>query len=292
MNHSEILKKANENTLEKGFYTGVPNSVYHKHIEGLSSSGIAQLSITPAHYKAEVLEADFDAVANSGALIHAMMLDPESLGTDYKIVDRRTPALKKQAEADNVQLVIPSQMKNSQPVVDALKASPKAMRLLSGGENEVSGFVDHPTLGFRMKIRPDSYLAEKSLIVDLKTVGKEQKSGFGLEKLCLKRGWFTQAAYYCYVAELITGKPHQFMHIYVETEAPFGIRYRLINSAGMEKVMQDMLPLMQDYAKCLATNEWPGFDDDTKELHLPTWGLSDAINTVEEGTGDAFSRSL
>lgn len=292
MNYKELLLQAQTNTLEKGFYKDIPSTVYHSNVPGLSSSGIAQLSITPAHFKAEVLDAPFDSVANDGALIHAMILDPDNLANEYRLVARRTKAEKDKAEAENKKLVIQSQIDKAAPIVDALKASPKALELLCGGENEISGFVDHPSLGFRMKIRPDSYHADKNLIIDLKTVGKEQKSGFGLEKLCLKRGWFTQAAYYCYVAELITGKPHQFMHVYVETEAPYGIRYRMINPAGMEKVMQDMFPLMKQYAKCLATNEWPGFSEETEELHLPTWGLSDAIDTIEEGIEDGIHKGF
>lgn len=274
MEYKDLILGIAEGSLENGFYENIPNAVYHK-IQALSASGIKQLEISPAHYKA-MMEEPFDPDVSLGSLAHLSVLEPEEFEKRVMIKDRSTA--KEKLEASNVGKIIttPLQFERAQGIANAIKKHEWASHLLQKGKTEVSGFALDPGLGVYLKIRPDSYLPELGFIADLKT-HKRGESDRLIEKVSYNLKYHWQACFYLYVNKLITGKEFKFVHVFIETEAPYQIRCRAYNAASMEKAGKEFFHLMKLYAECQANNNWECVDNEIKDLSLPNWAFGEDL---------------
>ena len=71
---------------------------------------------------------------------------------------------------------------------------------------------------------------------------------------------------------------YHFTIIAVEKTRPYEVGiYRVIDSA-VEAGEDEIKRLLELYARCLDSDDWPGYPDEIKDIALPTW----AWNRIEE----------
>lgn len=246
--------------------TDLNNKNYHAE-KGLSASGLKEFLISPAHY-VEYKSRAFDDSVKLESLIHLFLLEPQSFDSQFAIVgDRRTKEGKlayENAIKDGKLVVKEDDVSHAQMVATNVLSNPKLEGLFKSFKNEASVFNVDPHLGIQLKVRPDILNEEQGIVYDVKTISRGM-SKYGIQSLVRARGWDIQAAFYLYVLEQEFNKKFDFIHIFVEKDAPFGVRLMRINSKSIDNALKDILPALADYKKCLDNENFPSFDADKIE---------------------------
>ncbi len=199
------------------------NADYHADRKYLSSSVLKVIYTDLAAYKDKYLDGNpGPAFGNQGALdegslTHAMLLDPATLKTEYSFY----PGLRKQGEdfeafkaavgTDKLIISKPQRLRVEQ-YVEACRARPEAMAMLSGGfpEQTICGELH----GVPIKVRFDYVNVEKGELYDVKTTGYPADiESFKQTLTGLK--YQLSAALYCSMAENYYGKPFTFYFIVI-----------------------------------------------------------------------------
>jgi len=124
--------------------------------------------------------------------------------------------------------------------------------------------------GTTHRCRPDFYHHAENVIIHYKTTGVSIAPS-ELSRYAANAGWYLTAAHYAAGAKAYTGKkPRQFFAVQ-ETDAPhLGLVAELDNTfleyARMRRERANFI-----WARCLATNTWPGYPTKTVKLECPEW---------------------
>jgi hypothetical protein len=281
---SHLHNQVESKTVKPGYYSGVPNRLYHL-MGGLSSTVLRKGLVSLAHipvYKAE----PFDPVAGVGSTAHGLILEADNFNKEFALkLDGKTKEGKEQkAEAlrSGMQLVQPAVMKSAEQIALSAAQHPLMKEVLNNTVKETSGFALYE--GEVFKIRPDAMNQEKGYIVDVKTISSGMNE-FQVSKLAEKHGWFTQASFYHWVNEMITGQSYKIYHAYIEATAPYGIRIREISHAVIERCLEfEIKPFLPKYLEALKTDKWPGFELEVKDAFVPgyLWSEDDFGNKKEK----------
>jgi len=251
----------------------MPNAEYHQ-AEGLSFTGLKNFEISPAHYKWRRDNPQKPrSELFSGA--HLAILEPEIFEDEiFVIADRRKKAHREEAaaaeEAGKTILTVP-EYDTIQNMRDAVLKHPLANPLVTYGTNEESFFVEHPDLKIMMKCRPDArwdkiVLNGKKLIADVK--GFDDLRPINVRRQILKMRYHWQSAWYVDVLKQSTGDDYLFVHIFVESKPPYGVRTFFLNDATLEFAREQYYPLLPDYKESLVTGEWPCYPQNLEDLTL------------------------
>lgn len=279
----EALEKAGK---LKGLFD-VSNDNYHAG-PGTSSSNFKDFARTPAHMKAikEGKPKKKTASMITGGHVHDRLKDQEDFDRRVvKIIGNRNLTenkLKiKDAKANGL-IDINEFATDSTPgldriigISDALLNHERAGPLLKGGIQEVSCYAYHPTLGFLMKCMPDSLHIEDCVCVDPKTIGESMDTIDDLERHMFKFKYHWQTKYYKFVLKLIFGDNFDFVHTFVESKPPHGVRVVKLNDASVDRAMTDLEPLFEKYAESLKTNKWPCFPTAMEDIALPHYAWAE-----------------
>ena len=252
---------------------GMPELEYHTS-PGLSSTGMKWLLRSPKHYRERMDHRIEKAAFDLGHLVHAKVLGvgmgvaviPDDVlsksgttGTDAArafIADARANGLVP-VKADVAAKV--------DAIAEAVLANPKAAALFSlPGDVEVSLFADDPDTGVHLRGRIDKLgpLADGRLVnIDLKTTTdvRRRKIVRAIEDF----GYDVQSETYKHLLRLTTGKDIAPTHlVFVETDAPHEVRVvQLAHPDWIDGGLHKMRHAIDIYARCIATDTWPGDDD-------------------------------
>jgi hypothetical protein len=280
-----------------GFYAGISMEKY-RAIPALHYSSLKDFAISPAHYKYPKPRAE--GTANVGSLIHLAILEPDLFNDKVVCVpDMRTKEGKNrrdEALASGKVVANQSQYDVALSVSSAFRNKREnafAHKYVQGA-CEVSGYVRHPEYGFLMAIRPDVLSLENGLISDLKTIPRGMRGGF-LASHAMKQGWNLQIAYYLLATKFITNQELSFQHIYIELDPPYQIQVRYLSwrddlfKTSLSKVEE----LLEKYSKCLASDTWPGYEDENDALPMgvPKWWSEEQQQNLNEGDGETWENS-
>ncbi|MGW2666088.1 PD-(D/E)XK nuclease-like domain-containing protein [Nocardia tengchongensis] len=268
---------------EPGLYADIPEPIYHGDKTSLSSSGIRELLKPggPAHFQDKLKRGSapqphFD----EGHAAHA-----EVLGTGLEVVEIQAKDWKSKAaqeardrahRAGQVPLLT-HQVEMVRAMGDVVRANPTAMALLSGGRPEVSGYAIDPQTWVRLRSRTD-YLIEHGnglvTVVDYKTTTDASPRGFAAS--AEKYGYVIQEAVYRRVLAALGFEVDVFKFIAQEKTPPYLISFH--ENAIDDVALADVLVsrAIEIYAQCTATNEWPGYGDETNIIRMSRWARYDA----------------
>ena len=257
--------------------TGMPELDYHTS-PGLSSTGMKWILRSPKHYRQAMDHRIEKAAFDLGHLVHAKVLGvgmgiaviPDAVlsksgttGTDAArafIADARAAGLVP-VKADLAIKV--------DAIAEAVLANPKAAALLAlPGDVEVSLFADDPDTGVHLRGRIDKLgtLPDGRLVnIDLKTTTdvRRRKIVRAIEDF----GYDVQSETYRHLIRLTRNgaMPHVApTHlIFVETEAPHEVRVvQLAHPDWIDGGLHKMRHAIDIFARCIATDTWPGDDDE------------------------------
>ncbi len=254
--------------------SNIPASEYHSW-DALSASGAKQLLRSPAHYlAAKEQHREPTPAMKFGTLVHAMVLEPETIDTDFAAmpkIDRRSSAGKQQAElfaATNAGKTVVDfdDFQRAQRVAEAVRTHHLYKELLEGASVEQSFTWEQH--GVPCKARMDAIQGD--LIVDLKTTQDASPDGFAKTMAGLK--YYVQAAHYLDGFARVTGtEQRNFIFIAVETEAPFAIGIYELDYVALEAGRHKMALAAEAYKATKSADAWKGYSPDIVTLSVPSW---------------------
>lgn len=248
------------------------NAEYHRH-PAISKSGLDQIAKSPAHYWLyKNTPRESSSAMEFGSAFHTLLLEPETFTKEFLVVDASTKTTKiytGAVEANPGKTVI---LAKDMAVLEGMKKSfeqnPTVNKVLSNCLVERSIFWKDPITGVECRARPDIIFGDE-ILIDLKTTSSDARE---YSREAFKYRSHVQAAMYMagYFAD--TGiRAKEFLFITVEKSPPYGIiTYRASEafiSAGMTVMNKDLAT----YARCLETDQWPGYTEEIVDLSLPTW---------------------
>lgn len=259
-----------------GIYSDVSNADYHAS-QGISSSQIkAWYSTSPLHAKRGKGFTMAQATADKGSAIHALVLEPEKdlvklypgqrrAGDAWKTFHSecagRGEIALPEPDFDNVQLA--AQAVRKDPIANAIFTHPNA-------EKEASMWATDPTTGLLLKARPDCYIPERSLMVDLKSTTRAHPKDW-VRNNFYEFGYGLQAYFYQKVGRLNGVNCNNFVFCAVEKEAPYAVQMfrvtpEVMEWAGaiVERVLDEMLA---DWNNPEPRTGWPDYEN----IYLPKW---------------------
>jgi hypothetical protein len=264
-------------TLEPGLYPGVDALEYHAW-PGASQSRLKILrDHTPAHlrYAMDHPEVPTDAM-RVGAAIHTCVLEPDRWphlyvrGIDG---DGRTKAVKEAREAlaaefPNSHILKPADFDMCLAVRDAVFRHPHTKHLFEG-MREASACWRDPATGVFCRGRFDDVAIALGCISDLKSC--TDASPFRFPSVIYNYGYHIQGAMYLRGAKANGIDADTFAIVAVEKEPPYAVAVYQLAGAAIFDGERELDPLLEQWAKCEASGEWPSYPTDVVQLDLPTW---------------------
>lgn len=173
-----------------------------------------------------------------GSAFHTLMLEPEKFHEQYSIC--------KESGKDNL---TPAQIKHLAGMVDAAEARKISSSILRKDKIVEKTFIaPSPFEGIDIKIRPDIFIPESNLIVDLKTTRDCGQESFYSDSL--RFSYDLQAFAYCFVAEKVHKNPVKFLFWAIEKTPPYFMKFYAAGpeflDRGREKFYR-ALDLIKDY---------------------------------------------
>ena len=253
----------------------MPELDYHAS-EGLSSTGMKWLLRSPKHYRQAMDHRVEKAAFDLGHLVHAKVL---GVGMGIAVIPAELLALNGYASTKEAKAFITTAraaglvpvkadlVAKVDAIAEAVLANPKAAALLTlPGDVEVSLFADDPDTGVHLRGRIDKLgtFADGRLVnIDLKTTTdvRRRKIIRAIEDF----GYDVQSETYRHLLRLT----HPVADIapthlvFVETEPPHEVRViQLAHPDWIDGGLHKMRRAIDIYARCIATDTWPGDDDE------------------------------
>lgn len=252
----------------------MPELDYHAS-PGLSSTGMKWILRSPKHYRQAMDHRIEKAAFDLGHCVHAKVLGV-GMGIVVIPVDilasngaTNTKAAKEfitEARALGQVPVKADVAARVDHIAEAVLANPKAAGLLSlPGDVEVSLFADDPDTGVNLRGRIDklgTFPDGRLVNIDLKTTSdvRRRKIIRAIEDF----GYDVQSETYRHLLRLTTGKDVAPTHlIFVEVERPHEVRVvQLAHPDWIDGGLHKMRHAIDIFAHCIATDTWPGDDDE------------------------------
>ena len=141
-------------------------------------------------------------------------------------------------------------------MAENIRSHTDAARLI-GGAPQISLRWEDPETGLPLRDRMDVF--GDGWITDLKTCADPSPRGFA--KQCESLGYHRQCAMYCWGAELLTGRHHDWYFIAQRSTAPWDVATYTISDEWRERGMLEIRESIDALAAALETGAWepPGY---------------------------------
>jgi hypothetical protein len=272
-----------------GLVHGIPDTTYHA-MPGLSATGMKWILRSPKHYR-QMIDHRVDKKAfDFGHAVHAKIL---GVGMDVVVIPDsllakngatstlEAKAFIAQARADGLVPVKADVIAEVDAIAEAVLAHPKASALLElPGRPEVSLFGQDPETGVRLRGRID-YLTVSAINVDVKTTTDVRRHK--LARTIADFGYDIQSEAYRHLLRINGLDPQPTRLIFVETDPPHEVRVVQLDGWWIEGGQRRMRQAIDTYAQCIATNTWPGDDDQPGEpepIEPPAYYIYDTDDSV------------
>lgn len=210
------------------------NEEYHSRSE-ISCSQIKTILKNPYEFLAKVKKEPSKAM-DFGSCVHKLVLEPEEFDKEFAIVpdiDKRT----KEGKELYAQFMMQHGSKtllNNEDFEKAKWCSQIALEIagtfFKNGKAEQSYFSELD--GVPVRCRPDYYIEDKGIIVDVKTTADASKDGF--TKSVANFGYHIQNAFYIDTMRSLGLKADKFMFVAIETKEPFMIGLYELDETSIE----------------------------------------------------------
>jgi hypothetical protein len=163
---------------------------------------------------------------------------------------------------------------------DAVLAHPVAGKLLTAapGDAELSVYWTDQETGELCRCRPDFWRRD-GILVDVKTTDDASPEAFA--RSLVNWRYHVQHPFYldgcaaaikqCGASNMVT--PRHFLFLVVEKKAPYAVAVYRLNEESVDAGRREYRRDLDLYAKCRATNDWPGYPAEIQPIDLPTWYL-------------------
>ncbi|HXG69956.1 MAG TPA: PD-(D/E)XK nuclease-like domain-containing protein [Gemmatimonadaceae bacterium] len=267
--------------IQHGIHLRLSEADYHRRELGMvSKSGLDLVRRSPAHYKAWVDGQDGETTPAMafGKAFHCAILEPDVFSATYTVEpdfgDCRFKDNKSKRDEWRAASVgkTPLTVEDGAAITAMAKAvhdHPRAGRMLTGGDAEVTARWQDPETSLECKARGDYLRRDLRMLIDVKTT--TDASPLGFPKSFANYGYFRQEALYRDGFNAAGAPVDLFAFIAVEKVPPYALAIYTLEAEdiqrGRDSVRRDMVTL----AECLRRNEWPGYPEEIQTLKLPSW---------------------
>lgn len=248
-----------------------------------SSSGTKTLlNGTNAHLAAErETPREENEAFTLGAYLHALLLDPESIATNFIAlgdIDRRTKEGKAEWESAQRRAGLSGARIITRPLVQQATAMAQAVRenaaaaslLNTLTEREVTIIGEIGGRAAKAKVDGIVRLAGACIVLDVKTTESASPRDFGGS--AAKFGYFHQAAFYRRLVEQNVGVMDDFIIIAVEKKAPYLTAVYRLPFHAIETADRRIDELVERWWQ-VAEGDRTGYALTIQELEPPRWWL-------------------
>lgn len=258
--------------IKTGIFSDISNDIYHA-LPIISHSGLTYFKRSPAHYQQYLRTPSKSTPAKElGTAIHRAILEPH-LFKDFVLtpkVDKRTKEGKikwieflgtlkpEQTPLDQEKFVI------IEGILESLYKHPVASALLKGGKREQTFIWKCPVTDVLTKCRPD-LITDSNILVDVKSTQDASPKEF--RRSIFKYNYLTQTAHYLNgVGYTFSKVLSEFVHLVVETEAPFGVALYTLDDASIASGADEVMRLLEIYSQCKKTDQWASYPTDIQNI--------------------------
>ncbi len=249
-------------TLKFGIHDNIENEDYHavKEVQGLPafSSSFAKTFVKQSPYHAANMSApkDSDAMRNGSAL-HAWALEgiPPHCGPESRVKRKEWKEALEAAETLGTIALTQRNYELVESMNHALFNNPHIANLLTdkGGWAERSVFVEFEVIC--MKARPDFYIPERNMIIDVKTAVSAKPADF--ERQAQQLGYILQAGWYVIAMREAGVFIDRFMFAVVQNSAPFATSLVEVGQEDLSYAVTFVQGLIPRIKACHDAGEYP-----------------------------------
>jgi len=213
-----------------------------------------------------------------GTAVHSLVLEPhlnyvvcgpdDRRGADWKA--------KQRAATMNGQLLLTSgDYEQAQAMAQSVLANDNVRAFLENKSTviEASFFADDPETGLRLKTRPDAFVRDRGLVIDIKTTLDASPRGF--EREIRKYCYDMQAAFYLKALSLANQDADQFMFVAVEKKPPYAVSIHVLSDDYLQYAYDRVQHTLHVIKRAEAEQDYPTGWPSLNIVQLPTW-LADA----------------
>lgn len=268
-----------------GIHDDIPAEVYHRKELGVVNCGaLKEIARTPKHYRAWLAGG---ATAETPALLfgralHALVLEPELFARQWArqpdFGDLRTKAGKERrddwhAYHPGVTPISSGDWDRLHCMRDTVMGHPIAGRLFHGGVAESTAIWTDQQHDLLCKARMDYYVADRGLVIDLKSTEDASEAGFA--KSVVTYRYHVQHAHYASAFQSLGHELRAFLFVAVEKTAPFAVNVHCLDGDAEARGIELRDREMALMNRCLKDDHWPGYEPTIHRLSLPAWALRD-----------------
>ena len=229
-------------------------------MDALSSSGIKQVLLSPAHFKCSVFNET--PSMRIGTAVHAMGLGGteeiaifEGASTRSKAYDEWEKTL-----APGARVILRDEWEQAEEIYHHLDLVPLWHSLLEDSETEI---VAHDEVdGVKRKAKADILNQFARFAADLKTTSNIHE----FERSIFNFGYHIQAAWYMRLFNVT-----RFLIVAIESAAPYSVRFFELEDDVIEYANTEIDRAMEIYRTCTETGVWPSYDHSINKVSLPRW---------------------
>ncbi|ELE3265247.1 PD-(D/E)XK nuclease-like domain-containing protein [Salmonella enterica subsp. enterica serovar Muenchen] len=254
--------------IKPGIYFDITNEAYHAG-PGVSKSQLDDIAVCPAFYqwrKAAPVDTEKTKALDMGTALHCRLLEPDEFKNRFIIApefNRRTTAGKEEEKAflencanSGKTVMTAEEGRKLELMYGSVMAHPGCRALLEAeGKTESSIYWTDTETGELCRIRPDKFLANSPLILDVKKVADMSRFSRHVEEF----RYHVQAAMYCEGWKAYSGETPKFaflavsesidcgkypVHLYILEDEHFDIGYSLFRRD------------LNTYHECKSSNKW------------------------------------
>lgn len=269
-----------------GLVLDMDEMTYHARPE-LSSTGVRKLLDSPARFRWDMEHRTESVAYDVGHAVHGKVLGVGSPVVPYPD-EHLTPSGKPSTKAATAAWIDEQRAAGLVPIAradaelidamaEALLAHKAARKILEQpGHSEVSAFATDPETGVDVRARIDRLC--ETVAADVKTTaGSASPTGFGRE--AARYGYPIQEAHYAATlgwAGVGDDGPMPMAFVVVEKREPHLVAVHYFDEITRMVARELAATARATYARCLATNSWPGYGDEPLMTQVPGWWLDQA----------------
>lgn len=265
--------------MKPGIYYDISNEAYHAG-DGVSKSQLDMVALSPALLpwsKAAPVDEEKTKALDMGTALHCILLEPAEFDKRFIVApefNRRTTAGKEDEAAFlrdvagmGMTVMTNEQGRKLNIMRDSAMAHPAARWMLEAdGYSEASMYWTDPETGELCRIRPDRYLSQHPVIVDVKKVADMERFSRHVEEF----RYHVQDAMYREGFKQVTGESPGFFFIAVSETIDCGrypVRVFELDAQDIDTGHALFRRDLNTYHECRINNEWGGVET----IKRPEW---------------------
>lgn len=219
-----------------------------------------------------------------GRLVHAMILEPQTVNDLYAVYDGRrgTKAHKEWLEEHpGVECVKPDEWRTATQASIMVRSHDAVAKLLADGfEAEVPIAWTCPETGIDMKAKLDAVRPRERVLIDVKTTRSIEARTFGAH--AAKLGYHGQLAHYAAACTHgLDWTPKRVVIIAVESAGPFDVAVFDFSDDDLYAGEMYRAELLETFQRCQELQQWPGRYPAAVPMALPVWAFPDSNDLTD-----------